>query len=143
MNDPGLSKGDQQLIFSWSVRSEPAIKGTSVSSFGVWVCRWFKIGVNLASDLFAAEFAELCMQKFPSHPPQYLLGIYVTGTLGLYCHTCQSPTLLNCFGQVMHILGIKIALIFPICTSGFPVSLFRPCKFGIVLKLSIVRVVQG
>ena len=39
-----------------------------------------------------------------------------------YFHTCQSPTLLNCFGQVMHILGIKIALIFPICTSVFPIS---------------------
>ena len=62
---------------------------------------------------------------------------------GLYFHMCESPTLLNCFGQVMHILGIKIALIFPICTSVFSVSLFRPYKFGIVLKLTIVRVVQG
>ena len=34
-------------------------------------------------------------------------------SLGPYFHTCQSPTLLNCFGQVMHILGIEIALIFP------------------------------
>ena len=29
-------------------------------------------------------------------------------------HTCQSPTLLNCFGQVRYILGNKKALIFPL-----------------------------
>ena len=83
------------------------------------------------------------MQNFPSHPPQYLLGICVTGALGPYFHMCQSLTLLNCFGQVMYILGIKIALKFPLYTSLFPGSLFRPWKFGIVLKLSIVWIVQG
>ena len=119
LNDPSLSEGDQQLIFYWSVRPEPAIKGTAVSSLGVCMCHWYKIGVNLESELFATEFAELCMQSFPSHPPQYLLGICVTGALGPYFHVCQSPTLLNCFGQVMHILGIEIALIFRICTSVF------------------------
>ena len=131
MNDPGLSEEDQQLIFSWPVRSEPAIKGTAASSFCVCVCRWYKLGVNLATD-----FAGQCMQNFPSHPPQYLFGICVTSALVPSFHTCQSPTSLNCFGQVMHILGIKITFIFPSCTSVFPVSLFRPCKFGIVPKLS-------
>ena len=44
---------------------------------------------------------------------------------GPYFHICQSPNLLNCFGQVMHVLGIKIALIFPICTSVLPVFLVQ------------------
>ena len=122
-----LAKALNSLLFIWPVRSEPAIKETAVSSFGVCVCRWYKFGVNLVSDLFAADFAELsqCMHTdFPSHPPQYLLGICVTGALGPYFHKCQSPTLLNCFGQVMHILGIKIALIFSIALqySPFPCS---------------------
>ena len=41
-------------------------------------------------------------------------------------HSCQSLTLPNCFGQVMHILGNKIALIFPLWTSISPSPLFRP-----------------
>ena len=47
----------------------------------------------------------------------------MTGALGLYFHTCQSLTLPNCFGQVMHTLGMKIALIFPLCTAVFSSSL--------------------
>ena len=54
-------------------------------------------GVNLASDLLLPFFAELYLQNFPSHPPQYLLGICVTGALGPYFHRCQSPTLLKLF----------------------------------------------
>ena len=66
------------------------------------------------------------------------------GLWGPYFHMCQSPTLLNCFGQVMHIWGIKIALLgISSLHLVFPGSLFRPCKSGIVLKLSIVRFVQG
>ena len=116
-------------------------QGTAVSSFVVCVRCWYKCGVNLASDLLLLFFCEAAHAEFPPppHPPQYLLGICVTGALGPYFHRCQSLTLLKLFGQVMHILLIKIALIFPICRF----TLFRPCKFGIVLKLSIVRVVQG
>ena len=121
---PALAKAINSSFFSWPVQSEPAIKaGTAVSSFGVCMFRWYKFGVNLAADLVAAVFAELCMQNFPSRPPRYLLDICVADALDPYFHTCQSPTLLNCFGQVMHILVIKIALIFPICTSVFPVFL--------------------
>ena len=60
--------------------------------------------------------------------PRGLLGYLRVRVLSLrpVFHTCQSPTLLYCFGQVMHILGNKIALIFPLWTSVFPSPLFRP-----------------
>ena len=47
MNDPGLDKGDQQLIFSWPVQSEPAVKGQR-SPRSVYVCA---VGINLVSTL--------------------------------------------------------------------------------------------
>ena len=40
-------------------------------------------------------------------------------------HIFICVNLLNCFGQVTHILGIKTVLIFPICTSVFPVFLVQ------------------
>ena len=53
------------------------------------------------------------------------LRIFVL-SLGPVFHTRQSPTLLYCFGQVMHISGNKITLIFPLWTSVYPSPLFRP-----------------
>ena len=124
---PALAKAIDSLFSPGRpVRSEPAIKGTTVSSFGVCVCRWYKFSVSLASDLYAAVLLDDACKNFPSHPSQYLLSICVTGTLGPYFHTCQSPSLLNCFGQVVHILGNKIALVFPLWTPVFPSPLFRP-----------------
>ena len=124
-----------RLFFSWLVQSEPAVKGTAVSSFGVCMCHWYRFGVNFASDIFPADFTGQCMQNFPSHPPQYLFGICVTDALGPYFHVSITDfTKLFWSGDAYFDL-------FSICTSVFPVSLFR--KFGIVLKLLIVRVVQG
>ena len=39
-------------------------QGTAVSSLGVCVRRWYKCGVNLASELLLPFFAELYTQKF-------------------------------------------------------------------------------
>ena len=60
---PALGKAIDSLFFSWPVRYDLAVQGTAVSSFGVCVCRWYKFGVNLASDLFAADFAGQCMEN--------------------------------------------------------------------------------
>ena len=57
---------------------------------------------------------------------QGCLGIskFANCFLGPVFHMYQSPTLLNCFGQVINILGNKIALKFSLWTSVFPV----PCS---------------
>ena len=78
---------------------------------------------------------------------------YLEGCLGIsgctYClwgpyfHTCQSPTSQNCFGQVMHNLGNRVALIFSSLDFSIPQSLVQTLGFGIVLMLAIVRIVQG
>ena len=61
-----LAKVIDSLFFSWPVRSELAIRGTEVSFFGVWVCRWYKFGVNLASDLSAADLLDNACKIFPA-----------------------------------------------------------------------------
>ena len=66
-----------------------------------------------------------------------------------YFHTCQSPTLQNCFGQVMHNLGNRVALfllfslIFSSLDFSIPQSLVQTLEFGIVFTLAIVRIFQG
>ena len=74
-----------------------------------------------------------------------LLGIsgFACYHWGPYFHTCQSPTLLNCFGQVMHNLGNRVALIFSSLDFIIPQSLLQTLKFGIVWTLAILRIVQG
>ena len=62
---------------------------------------------------------------------------------GPYFHTCQSPTLQNCFGQVMHNLGNRGALIFSSLDFSIPQSLVQTLEFGIVFTLAIVRIFQG
>ena len=71
---PALAKAINSLFFSWPVRSELAIQGTAASSFSVCVCRWYKLGVNLVSDLFAADFAGQCIGKFSLPPSTIPIG---------------------------------------------------------------------
>ena len=78
---------------------------------------------------------------------------YPEGCLGIsgftYClwvpyfHMCQSPTLLNCSGQVMRNLGDRIALIFSSLDFSIPQSLVQTLEFGRVLTLVIVWIVHG
>ena len=64
---PALAKAIDSLFFFWAVQSELAIKGTAVSSFGACVCCWYKFGVNLPSDLFAADLLDnACKIYLPS-----------------------------------------------------------------------------
>ena len=111
---------------------------------------WFTIALRAKISLFTSlrqtslQLTLLNSACKISLPPSTIpIGYLCDKCIGPVFSYVSSATLLDCFGQVMHILGIKIALIFPICTSVFPVSLFRPYKVGIVLKFSIVRVVQG
>ena len=60
-----LAKATNSLHFSWPVQSEPEIKGTTVSSFSVCMCRWYKLGVNLAADLVAAVLLSCACKIFP------------------------------------------------------------------------------
>ena len=99
-----------------------------------------KIGVIFASDLFAADLRDAAYRKFS---PNTMLGICVTGALGLYFHTCQSPTLLNCFGQVMHNLRNRVALTFFSFDFSIPQSLVQTLESGIVFTLAIVGIAQG
>ena len=73
------------------------------------------------------------------------LGIsrFVYCLWGPYFHTCQSPTLQNCFGQVMHNLGNRVALIFSSLDFSIPQSLVQTLEFGIVLTLVILWIVLG
>ena len=52
MNDPNLGEGNSvaYMLLTDSVRA--AIRRTAVSSVSVYVCRWYKISVSLASDHF-------------------------------------------------------------------------------------------
>ena len=77
------------------------------------------------SDLFAAILPDNA-GKFLPRTLQIPVGYLCDRCIGPVFHTCQSLTLLSCFGQVMHILGNKIAHIFPLWTSVFPIPLFRP-----------------
>ena len=72
------------------------------------------------SDLFAADLLDAAYRKF-SLPPS--LGYLCDRCIGPYFHTCQSPTLLYCFGQVMHNLGNRVALIFSSLDFSIPQSL--------------------
>ena len=104
------------------------------------VCRLLRIiclhlFVALLCGHWGLAFGNQCFGRFgdwgDKRVPRGLPGclrVHVL-SLGPVFHTCQSPTLRNCLGQVIHILGIKIALIFPLCTSVFTGSLFRPWKF--------------
>ena len=62
---PALVRAIGSLFFSWPVWSEQAINATAVSSFGVCICRWYTFGVNLASDLFAANLLDNACKIFP------------------------------------------------------------------------------
>ena len=104
------------------------------------------VGIKSVSALHHTSFAALlnaAYRKFPSHPPQYHIRYLYDRCIGQVFHTCQSPTLQNCFGQVMHNLGNRVAVIFSSLDFSIPQSLVQTLEFGIVLTLVIVRIVQG
>ena len=93
---------------------------------------------------FAAFLLNAAYRKiFPPTLHNTMSNICVTGALGPYFHTCQSPTLQNCFGEVIHNLGNRVALIFFFLDFSIPQSLVQTLEFGIVLTLVFLRIVQG
>ena len=89
----------------------------------VYAFAFGKVCVILASDLFATILVDNA-RNFSLPPSTIPVGYSCDRCIRPVFHTCQSPTLLCCFGQAMHILGNKIILTFPLWTSVFP----SPCS---------------
>ena len=102
------------------------------------VGREFQLSVHQISIAAFMLLYTAYRKIFPHTLHNTMSGICVTGALGPYFHTCQSPTLQNCFGKVMHNLGNSVALIFSSLDFSIPQSLVQTLEFGILLTLVIL-----